>query len=59
MWLGDASGLYSVRSAYVGLTENVATTSRFSDDHVAVLGRQWKSLATPKVIAFSWRLLLD
>lgn len=29
------------------------------DDQVVTLGRLWQSLAPPKVIAFSWQLLLD
>lgn len=58
-WVGDVSGVYSVRSAYACLTEESLIASGFSDDQMAILGRLWQSLALPKVISFSWQLLLD
>lgn len=54
MWQGDASGVYSVQSAYVGLMEVFASVVGFSDDQVAILGGLRRSISPPKVIAFSW-----
>lgn len=53
-WLSDPSGVVSIRSAYARLMEVSSIVSGFSDYRVACLGRLWRSLALPKVVAFVW-----
>lgn len=59
VWRGDPSGVFSVKSAYMCLLEGESALGAMSDVQVSTLGRLWLSLAPPKVIAFSWQLLLD
>lgn len=58
-WQGDVFGVYLVWSAYAELMEASSTVVGFSDNQVTVLGRLWRSISPPKVIAFSWQLLLE
>lgn len=53
-WLGDATGVYSVRSSYAGLMEDSSLVVGLSDDQVVIVGRLWRSLAPQKLIAFAW-----
>ena len=52
-WSGDSKGLFSVKSAYGLLTNQVSEPSN------VVFSLLWRTKAVPKVLTTAWRILLD
>ncbi|XP_068477341.1 uncharacterized protein [Phaseolus vulgaris] len=52
-WSGDSKGLFSVKSAYGLLTNQVSEPSN------AAFSLLWRTKAVPKVLTTAWRILLD
>jgi hypothetical protein len=58
-WLPDPERVFSVKSAYKLLSEDLLIGFEVEDGLRGVLDQIWKSSAPSKVIAFSWQLLVD
>jgi hypothetical protein len=58
-WLPDPNRVFSVKSSYNLLMEELGVDHVVSEEEVEVVAHLWESAAPSKVIAFSWQLLLD
>jgi len=58
-WSLTPDGRYSVKSAYSLLIKGLPDAGAPHGDTLQATTRIWKSWAPPKVIVFSWQLLLD
>lgn len=59
MWKLEDEGIFSVKSCYVKLERMLVGEVEWSMEELRVFEYIWKSKAPLKVIAFSWKLLLD
>ena len=58
-WLPEENGVFSVKSLYRVLEEVVLEDDRLSVEEEGVFVKLWKSLASSKVVAFSWMAIID
>lgn len=58
-WKLEEGGKFSVKSSYKNLEDLLILEDKWSDGEKKVFGNTWKSMAPSKVVAFSWKLLLD
>lgn len=58
-WRLDDGGRFTVNSMYKKLEGLLLEERSVTEDQGRVFGNIWKSLAPSKVVAFSWKLLLD
>jgi len=55
----EEGGKFSVKSSYKKLEELLILEDKWNEDEKKAFGDIWKSKAPTKVVAFSWKLLLD
>lgn len=58
-WSLEASGFYSVKSAYLKLEGLVLREELWGVEEKRVFANMWKSKAPSKVVAFGWRMILN
>ncbi|MCH82018.1 ribonuclease H protein [Trifolium medium] len=58
-WVPDPDGVFSVKSAYNLLVEELWIEDDLDEDVAVIFDHIWESPAPSKVIAFSWQLLYD
>lgn len=58
-WKPEEGGSFSVRSCYLKLESSLVDEVRWNVEKMRVFENIWKSKAPLKVVAFSWKLLLD
>ena len=58
-WRAEEEGLFTVKSAYKSLERRFILERKLSVLEKGVFQSIWKSLTPLKVVAFSWKLLLD
>lgn len=58
-WRLEDEGYFTVKSAYEKLEGLVLNDDLWSDEERVVFAQVWNSPAPLKVVAFSWKLLLD
>lgn len=59
VWKGEAEGVFTVKSMYKKLEGLFILEDTWGDEDRRVFHQLWKSPAPSKVIAFSWKMLLD
>jgi hypothetical protein len=58
-WKSEEKGIFSVSSMYRRLEETAGRGNAYGEVERRVFGQAWKSPAPSKVVAFSWKLLLN
>ncbi|MCH80431.1 LINE-1 reverse transcriptase like [Trifolium medium] len=58
-WVPDPEGVFSVKSIYLHLVEELRSGESLDDGRAMIFDQIWESPAPSKVIAFSWQLLHD
>lgn len=58
-WRLEEGGVFFVKSAYKKLVSMESQTVTMGEEEKKVFGQVWKSLAPSKVVAFSWKVLLN
>ncbi|GAU43110.1 hypothetical protein TSUD_373050 [Trifolium subterraneum] len=59
IWRPDPDGVFSVKSAYNLLIEELRSGEELEEEAALIFEQIWESPAPSKVIAFSWQLLYD